>query len=360
MTLEEVREEPENGSGEASQVLVAHDAAAAIRNAISLWAEQNTRPETLARVEKLKDKVSAVTAFFDFSRKHPGEITPEDVSRWRAEMEGRGLKPATVYARVSRVSAFYSWLMDDPQLSRFVRTNPAALARPRYPRPYQSESTKALSDGEMNSLLGVVRRLADSGSVVGKRDYALLLFYFLTGLRRSEVIGFRGTDLEAGDAGLVIKYRRKGGKFTAREVSDPAALEALEDYLAAAGRGDVLGTVRPLWTRHDRAGKPGAPLTARAFVENLKAYAKEAGLAHIHLHQTRHTYARIVAEETGSFIEAQEALDHENQATTRVYVQRITVKKDRHGSKVSARIRKGQAEGADSPPSNAGEGSDDE
>jgi hypothetical protein len=47
-----------------------------------------------------------------------------------------------------------------------------------------------------------------------------------------------------------------------------------------------------------------------------------------------------VAEETGSFLEAQEALDHENQSTTRVYVQRITVKRDRHGGKVSARIKK--------------------
>ena len=94
-----------------------------------------------------------------------------------------------------------------------------------------------------------------------------------------------------------------------------------------------------MWTRHDRAGKPGAPLTSRAFVENLKAYAREAGLPHVHLHQTRHTYARIVAEETGSFLEAQEALDHENQATTRVYVQRITVKKDRHGRKVAERMK---------------------
>lgn len=356
MTLEEVREEAEEGRASASQALGAHDAAVAIRNAVSFWAEQNTRPETLARAEKLRDKVTAVISFFDFSKKHPGEVTPEDVSRWREQMEGRGLKPATVYARVSRVSAFYRWLMNDPQLSRFVRANPAALARPRYPRPYQSESTKALSDDEMNSLLGVVRRLAELGSVVGKRDYALLLFYFLTGLRRSEVIGLRGTDLEVGDAGLVIKYRRKGGKFTAREVSDPSAFEALEAYLAAAGRENVIGTGRPLWTRHDRAGKPGAPLTSRAFVENLKAYAKEAGLDHIHLHQTRHTYARIVAEETGSFIEAQEALDHENQATTRVYVQRITVKKDRHGSKVSARIRKGQPDGADAPQSNDEEG----
>jgi integrase len=344
MNRKEAQTESEGGPPAPSEALAAPDPETALRNAAALWAEQNTRSETLARAEKLKDKVSAVTSFFDFSGKHPGDVTPEDVSRWRAEMEGRGLNPATVYARVSRVSAFYRWLMADPQLSRFIRANPAAQARPRYPRPYQSESTKALSDEEMNSLLAAVRRKAGSGSVVGKRDYALLLFYFLTGLRRSEVIGLRGRDLELKEGVLVIKYRRKGGKFTAREVSDPAAYEALKDYLEAAGRQNVLGSERPLWTRHDRAGRPGAPLTSRAFVENLKAYAEEAGLSHVHLHQTRHTYARIVAEETGSFLETQEALDHENQATTRVYVQRITVKKDRHGSKVSARIRKATSE----------------
>ncbi|MET0648219.1 MAG: tyrosine-type recombinase/integrase [Pyrinomonadaceae bacterium] len=346
MDYQDKEGEPRSEPAGPSHALAAPDPAVALRNAAALWAEQNTRPETLARAEKLKDKVTAVTSFFDFSGKHPGDVTHEDVSRWRKELEGRGLKPATVYARVSRVSAFYRWLMSDPQLSVFIRANPAAQARPRYPRPYQSESTKALSDEEMNSLLAVVRRLAESGSVVGKRDYALLLFYFLTGLRRSEVIGLRGKDLEVNEGALIIKYRRKGGKFTAREVSEPAALDGLKNYLTAAGRSNVLGTERPLWTRHDRAGVPGAPLTSRAFVENLKAYAKEAGLAHIHLHQTRHTYARIVAEETGSFIEAQEALDHENQATTRVYVQRITVKKDRHGSKVSARIRKDEADGS--------------
>jgi integrase/recombinase XerD len=175
---------------------------------------------------------------------------------------------------------------------------------------------------------------------VAKRDYALLLFFFLTGLRRSEVISLRGRDIEDREGKLVIKYRRKGGKFTAREVGDRSVYEALAEYLGAAGRENVFGTDRPLWTRHDRAGKAGAPLSSRSFAENLKAYAEAAGIAHIHVHQTRHTYARIVAEETGSFIETQEALDHENAATTRVYVQRITVKKDRHGSKVSARIRK--------------------
>ena len=123
-----------------------------------------------------------------------------------------------------------------------------------------------------------------------------------------------------------------------------APSQALADYLDAAGRRDVLGSERPLWTRHDRAGEPGAPLTSRAFVENLKGYAWEAGLSHVHLHQTRRNYARIVAEETGSFLEAQEALDHENAATTRVYFQRITVKRDRHGRSVAGRMKLGRDE----------------
>jgi integrase len=182
MSRKEIGEQPGGLQGSPAQALAAPAPKAALRNAVALWAEQNTRPETLARAEKRRDKITAVTSFFEFAGKHPGDISPEDVARWRAEMERRGLKPATVYARVSRVSAFYRWLMSDPQLSRFIGSNPAAQARPRYPRPYQSESTKALSDEEMNALLDVVRRLAESGSVVGKRDYALLLFYFLTGL----------------------------------------------------------------------------------------------------------------------------------------------------------------------------------
>jgi len=322
-----------------SQALVPVDSAAAIRSAISFWAEATTRAETFDRTFKLQDKIQAVSKFFSFTGKHPGEITPADVQRWRFDLESRGQKPATVYARISRVSSFYKWLMSDPQLSLYIRSNPAAQARPRYPQPYQSESVKALTDSEMNQLLKVVKARADSGSVVAKRDYSLLLFFFLTGLRRNEVISLRGKDLADKDGKLVIKYRRKGGKFVGREVDDPSVSDALLDYLMAAQRKSVMGSERPLWTRHDRAGKPGAPLSSRSFAENLKLYAKEAGIEHIHVHQTRHTYARIVAEETGSYQDTQEALDHENAATTRVYVQRITVKADKHSRTVAGRIR---------------------
>ena len=123
-----------------SQALVPADSAAAIRHAVQFWAEATTRAETFERSAKLADKMQAVSTFFTFTEKDPGEITPEDVRRWRTHLESKGQQPATVYARISRLSSFYRWLMSDPQLSLYIRSNPAAQARLRYPQPYQSES----------------------------------------------------------------------------------------------------------------------------------------------------------------------------------------------------------------------------
>ncbi len=62
----------------------------------------------------------------------------------------------------------------------------------------------------------------------------------------------------------------KGGDYQRREIADPAVREALEEYLRTARRLSILKKDGPLWTRHDRAGKPGLPLVAWSFVENLK------------------------------------------------------------------------------------------
>ena len=112
----------------------------------------------------------------------------------------------------------------------------------------------------------------------------------------------------------------------------------------------------PLWVAHDRAHttppgkskrnprkekvarKPGKQLSSHGFVKKLKEYATEAGLDHIHLHQTRHTYARLVSEEAGSIIEVQDALGHKNLATTRIYAQRVAIKRDKHSRAIASRL----------------------
>jgi integrase len=56
------------------------------------------------------------------------------------------------------------------------------------------------------------------------------------------------------------------------------------------------------------------------------------------LQEACHTFARWVSESTGSIIETQDALGPKHAATTRVYVQRVAVKKDRHSTSILDRL----------------------
>jgi site-specific recombinase XerD len=306
-----------------------------LQGAVSLWASATTSASE-RRADLLRDKQRIVLSFFQHTEKLPGEVEPTDVQAWLGDLAEQGISAGTVYQHACLLSSFYSWAMKDPEVGQHVRRNPARLARPKAPKPYQTESVKALSDEEVRVLVAAVRGRALSGNVVGKRDYALLLLYLATGLRRQEAISLRGKDMHVGET-LVLEYRAKGGDYRSREVREPQVREALFDYLTAAGRLHALKTDAPLWTRHDRAGKPGEALSSHCFVKNLKKYAKEAGVEGFHLHRTRHTFARIVSEVSGDITATQNALDHQNRSTTRVYVQRIAVKRDLYSNEISKR-----------------------
>jgi integrase len=311
-----------------------------VETAVTLWAEASTRPETRGRDERLRDKREIIRAFLHFTGKHPGEVGPADVREWRRHLEEEGRAENTIYSYISRVSSFYEWLRKHPDLREQIRANPADIVRPKAPRPYQTEKTKAWTDGQMNAILSAIAEEAARGSIHALRDYAVTLFYLFSGLRRNELFGLRGNDLELEEEGLIVRYRRKGGKYQRREVSHPDVREALLAYLKAAKRLSVLQTGEPLWTRHDRASEPGPPLTSRAFANNLKKYAARVGIGQVNIHQTRHTYARIIFEDTGDLLTTQSALDHESQATTRVYVGTIAVKRDQHSARIARRLRK--------------------
>jgi integrase len=317
--------------------LVPAPVAPALRNAVALWADATTAPATARRADSLRNKMAMVGAFFTCTAKPPEQVTEIDVKAWQAELEGRGLATATVYGHVSRLFSFYQWALQDPALAQRIGRNPVRLARPKAPRAYQTESTQALSDEELAALLQVVKRRADAGDLVGLRNYAMLLFYALTGMRRAEIASLRWGDVRLGGT-LTITAQVKGGQYQSREVADPAVQAALVAYLRAAGRWGRLAAGDPLWVRHDRAGGAGAGLTSHGFVKNLKRYGRAAGLAHIHLHQTRHTYARLVGELTGSVVETQDALGHKNASSPRVYLQRVAVKRDKHSRGVAQRL----------------------
>jgi integrase/recombinase XerC len=318
-----------------------------VRAAAQAWAEATTDRSLDRRDDLIHDKSKVVASFFAFSHKAPADVRTTDVKEWQAKMEKQGLSASTIYIRTSMLSSFYRWAMANTPLGQQLTSNPIALARPKKPKPYRAKQTKSLLDDELRALVAHVKaKAAEPENVAAKRDYALLQWYIKTGRRRSEVISLRGSDVQvrelardgAKEEVLIVRYRIKGGRYLMTELRDAAVRAALFDYLGACGRLEVLKSERPLWTRHDRAGRPGAPLTSHAFVKNLKRYAKEAGLEHIHNHMTRHTFARMVNEETGSLLETQEALDHEDLATTRIYLESIAIKRDKFSERISKRI----------------------
>jgi integrase/recombinase XerD len=309
----------------------------ALQGIVSLWASATTGGSA-RRADLLRDKKRIVLSFFGCSGKLPSDVDSSDVQAWLSELEEKGIKPATTYQHVCLLSSFYSWAMGESEIGKHLNGNPARLARPKAPKPYQTESVKGLSDEEVRALVEHVRGKARGGDIVAKRDCALLLLYLATGLRRSEVISLRGSDIQLEEK-LFLAYRAKGGDYRNREVVEPEVKEALLEYLTASGRMHVLRTDGPLWTRHDRAGKSGEPLSSHCFVKNVKKYALEAGIRDFHLHRTRHTFARIVADFTGDITATQNALDHQNRSTTRVYVERIAVKRDLYSEEISKRWR---------------------
>jgi site-specific recombinase XerD len=331
----------------ALQKVVEDDVGLAIRAAAQAWAEATTDRTLERRVSLVHDKSRVVASFFDTGIEDPAGVRTSDVKEWQRRMERQGITASTIYIRTSMLSSFYRWALANTPLGQHLNINPVALARPKKPKPYRTRQTKSLLDDELRALLAHVKAKAvEVGNISAKRDYALLQWYVKTGRRRNEVISLRGADVQVRELAregakedvMIVRYRIKGGRYLMTELRDAVVRVALFDYLSASDRHKVLNTDRPLWTRHDRAGRPGAPLTSHAFVKNLKRYAQDAGLDHIHNHMTRHTFARIVNEESGSLVETQEALDHEDLTTTRIYLEAVAIKRDKFSARISRRV----------------------
>ncbi len=344
---------PENHHSSRALKATSDSTTPALKNAVELWAAATTSPESDRRHDLLRDKQKALlgtgtqgtaAGFFICVPKPLESITPLDVKTWQAYLEDMGLAPASVYAHISRLSSFYEWLLSEPAFKDRIHANPVPLARPRAPKAYQSEKTQALSDEDARALLQVVQAEALKGSLSARRDYALLRFFFATGKRRSEIINLRWDDLRLSEDAIIMRSKEKGGLYRATEINDPGVRSALFTYLKASERWDevenrpLMEQDEPLWLRHDRAAKGKQPVTSHGFVKLFKHYAKQAGLGNLHLHQTRHTVARMVGEQAGDLAEVQTVLGHQNISTTRVYLDRISIKRDKHSQRIAHRL----------------------
>lgn len=124
--------------------------------------------------------------------KMPWEMGQEDIEAHLAWMEAQGLAATTRANAVGIVGSFYRWCEGrgvDPECPKGF--NPAAGAQ--RPRIERYAGARVLSRGEVEALLGILRRDA---TPLGKRDHAFFLMRLRMGAPLKSLLGLRWGQIE--------------------------------------------------------------------------------------------------------------------------------------------------------------------
>ncbi len=227
-----------------------------------------------------------------FTGKSLAELTAEDTARWLGDLaqrsvvgvrrgkrdwERRGYAETTIAQWCSAVSAFYASAHAANQGWR----NPIlAIARPKVP---SYAGARFLTVDEIRALLRAVRE----ESIIGRRNYILILLLITTGRRSSEVCRMRWGDLRRD--GERVFWLRPGSAGGEAERLPSSVWRAIVEYLAAARRLEGMQDADPVFTAvtanasrlpsvGGRAADLNRPLSEREVARVIKRAAQRAGL----------------------------------------------------------------------------------
>jgi integrase/recombinase XerD len=185
---------------------------------------------------------------------------------------------------------------------------PAALAAavPAVARWRLASLPRAVNSGQVRLLLDS----CDVGTVVGRRDHAVLMLLARLGLRGAEVAALELGDVDwRGGESLI---RGKGNRI--ERLPLPVAVgEALAAYVTG-GRprcdaATVFVTVRA----------PHRPLSSMAVRQIVARACQRAGIARLGAHRLRHTLATDILRAGASLGEVGQVLRHRSQLATAIY-----------------------------------------
>ncbi len=230
-------------------------------------------------------------------------LSSQDLEAIVRELMASGYSPRSVARFVSAIRSFYRFLA----LDRRAAANPAADLRS--PRAWPS-LPRFLSADEVERLLAV----PDTATPRGLRDRALIELLYATGLRVSELVGLRLTDLDL-DGGCLV-CTGKGSKQRMIPVGS-AARDWVRRYLAES-RPALLGR------RHSPRlfvnARGGQSLTRVGFWKILKGYGRQAGVERtLTPHVLRHSFATHLLDRGADLRAIQLMLGHADLSATQIY-----------------------------------------
>jgi integrase/recombinase XerD len=231
------------------------------------------------------------------------------VSGWMRSLAGEGLSPRSAARHLSALRGFVRFLMNEGVLDG----DPTALAaRPKFGR----RLPRPLNQDEMLELLDA----PDVSTLRGLRDRAMLSLAYAAGLRVSELVQLKHSDIDWA-RGVVTAFG-KGNKRRLVPLGE-VSLQHLTEYLTALNGSKHAERARSRGAKQAAVvflSPRGGPLTRQGFWKIVRRYARAAGLrGRVHPHQLRHSFATHLLAGGADLRSVQSLLGHADVATTEVY-----------------------------------------
>ncbi|MDP4152993.1 MAG: site-specific tyrosine recombinase XerD [Bacillota bacterium] len=216
-----------------------------------------------------------------------------------------GKAQTTITRNLATLRSFYKFLI----LHQYVKANPFSGIK------LKKESKKLpqiLSGKEVELLL----EQPDTSDIKGIRDKAMLEVLYATGLRVSELVCLKITDINL-EMGFV---RCVSGENERIVPLYPLAVKALKNYLQYSRKLLVTNEDETaLFLNHS-----GDKLTRQGFWKIIKKYQVSAGIEKsITPHTLRHSFAAHLLENGADIKAVQEMLGHSDISSTQIYTQYI-------------------------------------
>lgn len=228
------------------------------------------------------------------------DVTEEALSGYIKYLKDNHFATATVSRNVASIKAFYHFLLREGIVKEDVSGN---LKAPKI----EKKMPEVMSPEE------VVRLLEQPGGDSPKeiRDKAMLELLYATGIRVSELIALKISDINMQMNFLICHAGKEriipfGG--AAKKALD-RYLDGIRDSMIEDKKSDILF-----------ANCSGQPMSRQGFWKLIKYYAQKADIkADITPHTLRHSFAAHLVENGADLKSVQEMLGHSDISTTQIY-----------------------------------------
>jgi len=211
-------------------------------------------------------------------------------------------KPRTISRLIASLRRLYRFALRENKIS----VDPTLqIESPKLPRSLP----KSLSEDDVVALLNA----PDLNEAIGLRDRAMLEILYASGLRVSELVGLKVTEVSLSEG--VVRVTGKGSKTRLVPMGE-VAVDWISRYLNE-GRPHIL---EKRLSDSMFVTQRGTAMTRQAFWYLIKRYALQSGISkHMSPHVLRHAFATHLLNHGADLRVVQMLLGHSDISTTQIY-----------------------------------------